>query len=80
MHHFEVEVLFLNPDNVPRAAEALGSHDCKLTIDPLLFDQDSSAAFGKVTGATALSEAAIGDWLLAIVGPLGGDVVQWRFR
>jgi hypothetical protein len=25
-------------------------------------------------------EDDIGDWLLAIVDPLGGDVVQWGFK
>jgi hypothetical protein len=31
-----------------------------------------------VAGTTELDEAAIGDWLMEIVRPVGGDVVERR--
>ena len=35
--------------------------------------------FGWTTGTTELAEDDIADWLLAIIDPLGGDVVQWAY-
>jgi hypothetical protein len=32
-----------------------------------------------VTGTTELAELEIGGWVSGIVGPLGGDVVEWGY-
>jgi hypothetical protein len=78
-NRFEAEILFLDPNNVPRAVEALAAADCEFEIDHDAIDPCGPTVFGMVTGTTELGENDIGDWLLAIVDPLGGDVVQWGF-
>jgi hypothetical protein len=77
---FEAEILFLNPDDAPRAAEALAAVNCDFEVDHEAIDPDSSAIFGWATGSTELDESDLADWLHAIVEPLGGDLVQWGFR
>jgi hypothetical protein len=79
-NHFEAEILFLNPADVPRAVEVLAAVGCEFEIDHDAIDDHGPTVFGWATGTTALSEDDIGDWLLAIVDPLGGDVVQWGFK
>jgi hypothetical protein len=76
---FEAEILFLDPADVPRAIEALAAAGCEFEVDHDAFDECGPTVFGWATGTTELDENDIGDWLLAIVDPLGGDVVQWGF-
>src|SRR5262245_7211977 len=76
---FEAEILFLDPNDVPRGVEALAAAGCEFEINHDAIDEHGPTVFGWATGTTALSESEIGDWLLAIVDPLGGDVVQWGF-
>ena len=78
-NRFEAEILFLNPNDVPPAVEALAAVGCEFEIDHDAIDPCGPTVFGMVTGTTELGENDIGDWLLAIVDPLGGDVVQWGF-
>jgi hypothetical protein len=75
---FAAEILFLNPDDVPDAIEALAAAGCEWEYEPEAIDDHSPAVFGMVTGTTELDQAAVGDWLRKIIDPLGGDVVQWR--
>jgi len=77
-NHFEAEILFLNPNDVPRAVEALAAVDCEFEIDHGAIE--GPTVFGWATGTTELDEDDIGAWLLAIIDPFGGDVVQWSFR
>jgi hypothetical protein len=79
-NHFEAEILFLDPDDVPRAVEALAAVGCKFEIDHDAVDPCGPTVFGWVTGTTELGENGLGDWLAAIVDPLGGDVDAWGFR
>jgi hypothetical protein len=62
---------------VPHAVEALAAVGCEFEIDHDAVDPCGPTVFGRATGTTELDEGDIGDWLLAIVDPLGGDVVQW---
>lgn len=78
MKHFEAEVLFLNPDDVPHAQEALAAVGCKYTVDPAA-TADFPTVFGIVSGMSELAENDIGTWLMDIVWLLGGDVVEWRY-
>jgi hypothetical protein len=78
MKRFAAEVLFLNPDDVPRAVEALAAADCEFTYDPESIDPCGPTVFGMVTGTTELDEDAVGHWVAAIIRP-GGDVVQWAY-
>jgi hypothetical protein len=74
---FEAEVLFLDPADVPRATEVLARYGCKYKVDPDAIDPHGPTVFGWVTGITELDELDVGDWVLQIVRPLGGDVVEW---
>jgi hypothetical protein len=74
---FEAEILILDPANVPRATEALAAVGCEIEIDHDAIDDLGPTVFGKVAGTTELAEDALVDWLLAIVDPFGGDVVEW---
>jgi len=44
-----------------------------------LIDDCGPTVFGWTTGSTELSEDDLADWLLAIVDPLGGDVIEWGY-
>lgn len=79
MRRFAAEVLFLRPDDVPRAAAALAAVDCDFDIDYDAIDDYGPTVWGMVTGVTKLDELEIGDWLHSIVDPHGGDVVAWRY-
>ena len=76
---FAAEILFLNPDDVPAAIDALAAVDCEYEYDPDAIDDYSNAVFGMVTGTTKLSEGEIGSWLVCIIDRFGGDVVQWSY-
>jgi hypothetical protein len=76
---FEAQILFLSPNDVPRGVEALAAAGCEFEIDHDAIDDLGPTVFGWVTGTTELGETDVGYWLLAIVDPLGGDVVQWGF-
>jgi len=78
-NRFEAEILFLDPNDVPRGIEALAAAGCEFEIDHDAIDEHGPTIFGWVRGWTKLDENDIADWLLAIVDPLGGDVVQWGF-
>jgi hypothetical protein len=39
----------------------------------------SATVFGRVRGTTALDENDIARWLIAIIDPFGGDVVEWGY-
>jgi hypothetical protein len=80
MKRFTAEILFLNPTDVATAVAALAAVGCKFEIDHDAIDPCGPTVFGQVTGTTELDENNIGDWLLAIVDPLGGDVVEWGFE
>jgi len=60
-NHLEAEVLFLNPDNVPPAVEALAAAGCKFEIDHGAVDPCGPTVFGWVTGTTELGENELGD-------------------
>jgi hypothetical protein len=70
-NRFEAEILFLNPNDVPPAVEALAAVGCEFEIDHDAIDPCGPTVFGWVAGATELSEDDIGDWLLACVMPNG---------
>jgi hypothetical protein len=76
---FEAKVLFLDLADVSRATEALAMFDCEVEIDHDAIDDHGPTVFGMVTGTTELGEDDLGDWLVSIVGPFGGDVVEWGF-
>jgi hypothetical protein len=80
MHRFEVEVLFRFTAVVPSAASealaALGLHYKTIPTE----DPEEDTAFGLVSGKTALSEDKLIAWLLRIIVPFDGDVVQWRLE
>ena len=78
-HSFKAEVCFLDPNVVPQAVEALAAAGCEFEINHDAIDDCGPTVFGWTTGATNLSEDDLGDWLLAIVDPFGGDVVAWGY-
>jgi hypothetical protein len=79
MKRFAAEVLFPNPNNVPRATEALAAVDCEFEVDHDAIDDDGPTVFGMVTGMTKLDENDIGKWLFSVINRFGGDVVQWGY-
>jgi len=76
---FEAEVLFLNPDDVPRAVEALAAHDLEFKINPDAIDECGPTVFGTVTGPTELSEDDIAHWVCKIIEQFSGDVIEWSY-
>jgi hypothetical protein len=56
MRRFAAEVLFLNPADVPRAAEALIEAGCDFEVDHDAIDEHGPTVFGFVTGVTELAE------------------------
>ena len=79
LHKFEAEVLLLDPANVPRLVHELTAVGCEFTIDHDAVDPCGPTVFGLVTGTTELGEDEVGDMLSDIVGPLGGDVIEWGY-
>ena len=78
-HKFKAEILFLSPNDVPQAVEALAAAGCEFEINHDAIDDLGPTVFGWTTGSTELSEDDLADWLLAIVDPLGGDVIEWGY-
>jgi len=76
---FEAEALFLNPDDVPNAIKALAMFGFTYTVDPEAIDEHGPTVFGWITGTTGLSDDDLGDRLLDIVTPLGGEIVTWGY-
>jgi hypothetical protein len=76
---FAAEVLFLDPNDVPDAIAALAAVGCAFKGDYDAIDDYGPTVFGMVTGTTKLHEHDIGGWLLRIVDPFGGDVVEWSY-
>jgi hypothetical protein len=79
MNQFAAEVLFLRPADVEPTVAALTELGCEFAVDHDAIDDHGPTVFGWVTGTTELHKTDIGNWLQAIVQPLGGDVVQWGF-
>ena len=77
MRRFSAEILFLDPDDVPRAIEALVAVGCEFELNPDAIDECGPTVFGNVTGMTELDEDDIGQWVLNIIEPFNGDVVEW---
>jgi hypothetical protein len=80
MNRFEAEVLFRFTTVVPNAAAealtALGLHyEAIATENP-----DEDTAFGLVRGTTELDEDKLIAWLLHVIVPFNGDVVQWNLE
>jgi hypothetical protein len=80
MNSFEAEVLFRFTTVVPNAAAealtALGLHyETVPTEDP-----EEDTAFGVISGKTTLDEDKLIAWLLHVVAPFDGDVVQWSLE
>jgi hypothetical protein len=78
MRPFAAEVLIRDPANVPRVREALAAVGCIYVIDADA-NGDPPTTFGMATGTTELKQNDIGSWLLGIVWPVGGDVVEWSY-
>jgi len=55
-NHFEAEILFLNPADVPRAVEVLAAVGCEFEIDHDAIDDHGPTVFGWATGTTALAK------------------------
>jgi hypothetical protein len=78
MNSFEAEVLFRFTTVVPSAAaEALTALGLQYETIPTE-DPDEDTAFGLVRGTTELDENELFAWLLHIIVPFNGDVVQWK--
>ena len=80
MNSFEAEVLFRFTTVVPNAAAealtALGLHYETIPTE----DPDEDTAFGLVSGTTELNEDELPAWLLLVIAPFDGDVVQWSLE
>src|SRR5262245_22798243 len=74
---FEADVLFLDPDGVPRATEALAALGCDFVVDHDKIDECGPTVFGLVRGVTELDEGDISVWLGKIIHPFSGDVIEW---
>ena len=80
MNRFEVEVLFRYTTVVPSAAsEALAALDLHYKTIPAE-DPEEDTAFGVVSGMTTLDENELIAWLLHVIVPFDGDVVQWSLE
>jgi hypothetical protein len=80
MNSFEAEVLFRFSTVVPNAAAealtALGLHYETIPTE----DPEEDTAFGVVSGMTTLDENELIAWLLHVIVPFDGDVVQWSLE
>jgi hypothetical protein len=76
---FTVEVLFLNPDDVPHAIAELAAHDIEFKVNPDAVDPCGPTLFGAATGTSELGEGKLFDWLSDFIRRLGGDVVECGF-
>src|SRR5262249_61032526 len=76
---FEAEVLFHDPDDVPRALEAFASLGCHFEINREMADPYNPTVFGLLTGPTELDETDLGGWLRKLIRNLGGDVSEWGY-
>jgi hypothetical protein len=80
MNSFEAEILFRFTTVVPSAAAealtALGLHYETIPTE----DPDEDTAFGLVSGMTTLGENELDAWLLHVITPFDGDVVQWSLE
>jgi len=71
---FSAEILFLNPEDVPRAIAALADAGCEFEQDLDAIDPDYPTVFGIVYGTTELDVNGLGNWLIGILDPLGGHL------
>jgi hypothetical protein len=74
---FAAEVIFTDPAVAADAAVALAEIGLDCEVDADAADTESAYVWAMVTGTTVLEEIEVGRWLGCIVGPLGGDVVEW---
>jgi hypothetical protein len=77
---FAADVLFLDPANVAPAVAALASFGFHFKSNPDAVDPCGPTVFGMLRGTTTLSEDDLGDQLLRIIDPFGGDVIEWGFE
>jgi hypothetical protein len=75
---FAAETLIRNPDDVPRVRAALKGIDCSFHVDVGAVG-DWPTVFGFIVGTSELPESNLGDWLINVVWPAGGDVIEWRY-
>ena len=78
---FAAEILFPNADSVMRAKAALCAVSCICEIDSDLRDPAGMPyVWTMVSGKTELEdEDDVRSWLVHIVGPFEGDVIEWGF-
>jgi hypothetical protein len=74
---FSARVLFRKPSGAARAIEALAAADCEFEIDHGMIDDRGPTVFGLVTGNTSLDLDALCDWLMDLIVPFGGFVLEW---
>jgi hypothetical protein len=80
MKRFAAEVLFPNPKDVPGAQAALAAVNCKCEVDLDAIDLDSSTVFTTISGSTTIAdERELANWLINIISPYDGDIVEWSF-
>ena len=75
---FAAEVLIRDPADVPHVRAVLATVGCTYVIDTDA-NGDPPTTFGMAIGSTELKQDDIGSWLLGIVWPVGGDVVEWSY-
>jgi hypothetical protein len=81
MPQFAAEVLFLSPVHAAEAQVALATKGIVCEIDPDFRDPaGTDYRWAMVSGETKIiDEIAIGNWLIDLVGPFAGDVLEWHF-
>jgi hypothetical protein len=70
------EVMFLNPLDVRPAIAELNELGFKLEVLENLIDPYGPAVWIETWGESNLSEDQFFDWIMSIVEPLGGDVLE----
>jgi hypothetical protein len=76
---FEAEILFLDPADVPDAAQVLAALGWNLQVNHEAIDACGPTVFCWVTGPSELSENDLGTQLREILDPLGGDLIEWGY-
>jgi hypothetical protein len=74
---FSARVLFRRPGGAAWAIEALAAADLELTIDHDMIDDRGPAVFGEISGNTSLDLDGLCDWLMSLIVPFGGFVLEW---
>jgi len=76
---FEAETLILHPRDVPQVIATLAAAEVKFEADPTAIDPCGPTVFGTITGMTELNADELDTWLLNILDPLGGDLIECGF-